>query len=126
MRNFVLLLLFAVIGTIPVLAQDIRNLPRKWKRDTLEYKIPRIDTLKYTNGHTFKNQLQNKSNPVDIPNFYAQKQDSSQFVNSILVKKLSGKGSVKMPGTEKLDATEGSPSMKLIKPDSMTKAQPKK
>lgn len=108
MKNFILISFLFLIWAIPSSAQNNQNIQKKKPldfkvdlnpKDSLkQFRIPLLDSM-------------NKS--IEIPNAYKGKRQGLLVAPNnvlkehddtvILEKKLSGAGSVKMPGTKKLD-----------------------
>ncbi|WP_313191621.1 hypothetical protein [Sphingobacterium sp.] len=108
MKNFILISFIFLIWAIPSSAQNNQNIQKKKPldfkvdlnpKDSLkQFRIPLLDSM-------------NKS--IEIPNAYKGKRQGHLIAPNnvqkehddtiILEKKLSGEGSVKMPGTKKLD-----------------------
>lgn len=125
MKNFILISFLFLIWAIPSSAQNNQNIQKKKPldfkvdlnlKDSLkQFKIPLLDSM-------------NKS--VEIPNAYKGNRQGFMVTphdvlkehddTVILEKKLSGEGTVKMPGTKKLDEHS-----MIVKQDSATVKSPK-
>ena len=108
MKNFILISFLFLIWAIPSSAQNNQNIQKKKPlefkvdlnpKDSLkQFKIPLLDSMNKTIEipNAYKG---NRQELLLTPNHVGNEQDDSV----ILEKKLSGEGTVKMPGTKKLD-----------------------
>ena len=91
-----------LISIASLSAQETKKKIREGKRVLPEVKLPKLDTLKYQKKQLDKDSLiggENFTNSIPIAK-------TDKFYFNMPVKKLTGKNSVRMPGTEKLDSVE--------------------
>ena len=92
---------------IPSMSQA-QEKPRffQWKKDH-HLDLHSLDTTTFLKPYgAHKILLDSAVRPIDIPNLIQSKKVDSTEYSTMPIKKLSGRNSVRMPGTEKLDRRE--------------------